>query len=335
MEVVKMLFGSTLYGTRTADSDMDYKGIVLPTWRDMALCRVPKQFMNTSTGNNETKNTSADEDIEIFYLHEWVKLAMEGQTAQLDMLFCPEDCLLASGAIWDAIVAQREKLISKNVESFLGYCQKQASKYGIKGSRLNAAKTVLDWFDAMLEKHGNIKLIDCDLSTFPVDEHVLWHTKTCEFNEVTLSELPNTMVPYATDMIEVCNRKIGLTVKLQYAKDMVQHFYDEYGERAKKAASDEGIDWKAISHAFRAAYQIQELFTEGRITFPRPEAKFLVEIKTGMHSYAKLAPVLEAEIEHAKYLRDKSSLPENVDVKYWEQFVIDVAREYIIPYKTY
>ncbi len=51
--IVKMKFGAHLYGTATPDSDVDYKGIFLPTKEELLLGRVPKSY-NYSTGREES-----------------------------------------------------------------------------------------------------------------------------------------------------------------------------------------------------------------------------------------------------------------------------------------
>ena len=63
--IVKMFFGSHLYGTDTINSDKDYKGIYLPSKHDVLLNRVNKCY-SESTGGNNSKNTSEDVDIEIY-----------------------------------------------------------------------------------------------------------------------------------------------------------------------------------------------------------------------------------------------------------------------------
>ena len=39
-----MKFGSHLYGTNTTDSDTDYKGVYMPTKRQILLGKCPKQY---------------------------------------------------------------------------------------------------------------------------------------------------------------------------------------------------------------------------------------------------------------------------------------------------
>jgi predicted nucleotidyltransferase len=64
--IVKMVFGSHLYGTATENSDTDYKGVYLPTEKEILLNRVPKSY-NYKTGDGVTKNTKDDIDVEFFH----------------------------------------------------------------------------------------------------------------------------------------------------------------------------------------------------------------------------------------------------------------------------
>jgi hypothetical protein len=41
------------------------------------------------------------------------------------------------------------------------------------------------------------------------------------------------------------------------------------------------VDWKAIHHAIRIGRQGEELFTTGKVVFPRCDADYLVAIKKG------------------------------------------------------
>ena len=45
MEVCRMVHGSGLYGTSTPDSDQDFKGIRLSSWEEIALGKIPKQYL--------------------------------------------------------------------------------------------------------------------------------------------------------------------------------------------------------------------------------------------------------------------------------------------------
>ncbi len=62
----------------------------------------------------------------------------------MDMLHAPENMILQKSKIWDAILKNKQKFYTKNLKSFIDYARRQASKYGIKGSRINAALQVLE-----------------------------------------------------------------------------------------------------------------------------------------------------------------------------------------------
>ena len=130
--IVKMKFGALLYGTATSDSDVDYKGIFMPTKDEVLLCRIPKSHSH-STGKEESKNTKDDIDFEIYSFHYFIKLACDGQTVVMDMLHAPEEMILQSSNIWKEILKNRHTFYTKNLKSFIDYARRQASKYGIKG----------------------------------------------------------------------------------------------------------------------------------------------------------------------------------------------------------
>ena len=56
-----MKFGAHLYGTANSDSDIDYKGIFMPSKDEVLLGRIPKSHSH-STGKDESKNTKNDID---------------------------------------------------------------------------------------------------------------------------------------------------------------------------------------------------------------------------------------------------------------------------------
>ncbi len=141
--IVKMIFGSHLYGTETKDSDRDYKGIFLPTKEQIYLGKIPKSYNESTKKGSTNKNLPTDIDTEIYSLHYFIELACQGQTVALDMLHAPDNMILESSTTWSAITANKEKFYTKNLKAFVGYARRQASKYSIRGSRLDTIKKVL------------------------------------------------------------------------------------------------------------------------------------------------------------------------------------------------
>ena len=103
---------------------------------------------------------------------------------------------------------------------------------------------------------------------------------------------------------EVCGRQFHSTVSVSHMLPILTTIYNNYGKRAQQAASNEGIDWKAVSHALRAALEVKEILTDGTITFPLKHAKMLKSIKQGKEDWNHIQSVLEYEIDQVKKLAE-------------------------------
>lgn len=306
--IVNMAFGSHLYGTATPSSDMDYKGVFIPDAEMILLGRIPKSIKENTNKSND-KNTKDDVDLEFYSLHYFVKLACMGETVALDMLHAPSEMIIEHTPIWASLVEHRAKFYTKNLKAFVGYARRQAAKYGIKGSRLNDAKRVIE----TLETFDGGKSLAHVWGVLPEGEHVFKHPADQHHNGLR--------------MYEVCGRKVQETASVEYTIAMVRKFYEAYGARARMAAENQGIDWKAVSHALRAAYQVKELLTEGTITFPRPEATLLKNVKKGVLDYTTLvAPLLDMLMDQVEEASEKSLLPEKVDRGFWNEWLFNTVR---------
>ena len=77
----------------------------------------------------------------------------------------------------------------------------------------------------------------------------------------------------ASGSITSCGKQSQESAAIGHDAPIIEKFCEEYGKRARLAAENRDIDWKAISHALRAAFQIKEILTAGTITFPLKEAR--------------------------------------------------------------
>jgi len=298
-----MKFGSHLYGTNTEKSDVDYKGVFLPTKKEILLNKIPK-CRSFTTSNGLVKNNLGDVDEEVYSLHYFLKLACDGQTVAMDMLHAPEKMLVQSSDIWRNIVKQKTRFYTKNLNSFVNYARRQASKYGIKGSRLNAVLEVLKVLKAN-DPEGRLRDV---WNQLPRNEY-------CH----DLGVDPNAMRQY-----QVCGKTFQESSAIGYVLPILNKFYDEYGHRAKLAAENKNIDWKAISHALRAAVQTKEILMTGTINFPLKDAPFLLDVKSGRLDYTgEVAQVLESLMDEVEKLVNESDLPDKVDVEYWDGFICE------------
>lgn len=332
--IVKIRFGSHLYGTNTENSDTDYKGIYLPDMRNVILQSVKKSIsVNTKTGNG--KNTKDDVDSEMYSLQYFMKMLMDGQTVALDMLFANDENIVETSDIWREICNNREMFIHKNTKAFVGYCRTQAAKYGIKGSRISAIKTATEFISNIMKETKLVKYIRDDgycWTRQSVREPVYNKLKDC-FEELPVCEhITKYMDNTANQMIyEVCGRKFQESCELSHVLKCLNEIFNNYGERARKAENNEGIDWKAVSHAFRVCYEIKELLKYHRITFPLKEAGFIKDIKQGKMHYKKdmIGEKLEALMQEVEDESKKSTLPEMVEQKVYDDFVVNIYNDVI------
>lgn len=291
----KIKFGSHLYGTFTPSSDVDYKGVYLPSKDDVILQNV-KKSIRFNTNKINTKNTSSDIDEEYYSLHYFIKLALEGQTVALDLLHSNESII--SSLIWEDIKYNRSKFYSKNLYSFVGYAKGQADKYGIKGSRMGSLEEVIDVFKNFSSKEKILAIKD----KIPL----------IDFVEIT------------EEFLIINNRKFDWTTNVEYVLNILEKIYDNYGERTRDAKDNKGIDWKAISHAFRAIYQVEEIIDTGDLKFPLKNKEYIKEIKSGKLNFLDVSEELEKITNIVIDKLNNSKLPELPDTEFWNNFIVNI-----------
>lgn len=319
-KILEIKFGSHLYGTDTPNSDLDLKGIYLPTAREIVLHSYKKTISTTRPKREHERNNKDDVDIEIFSLDRYVELLTQGQTVALDMLFAPLSSYTFSGDGVDILLSiykNREKFLSKSMcNSFFGYAKQQAAKYGQKGFRVHALRESLEWFNKLPD---NSKLLD--------NQDILQIlTETNEHIKFVDCKGPNG-VP--AKHFEVCDKKYAFHNTVKYVRIHLQKRFDEYGHRALLAEKNEGVDWKALSHAVRVNSQAKELLQDHHITFPRPDKELLLKIKLGQMDYKEVAELIENGLQEMTELEKTSTLPDAPDMEFVNNFVFNTYMDVI------
>ncbi|WPJ21444.1 thioredoxin [Salmonella phage vB_SalD_ABTNLS3] len=322
---MKGYFGSHLYGTSTPESDVDFKEIFVPHPRDILL-GTAMNHTNLNTNNTASKNTKDDVDHELYSLKYFFKLAADGETVALDMLHTPPEMVVKSDLpdVWKFIQDNRSRFYTTNMKAYLGYVRKQASKYGVKGSRLAALRGVLaivnqipeQWVD--YQEDGSTKQRRTRVEDI---KHRLPENEFCEW------VFHNHEKTGPQTFYTVLGRKYQTTLSLIELKQSLNKLDAEYGERARKAEANEGIDWKALSHAYRAGYQLLEIYQTGDLVFPLREASIIKLIKAGELPFKEVQELLEDTVDLVEVLAiqaSKNGMPEKVDMKFWDKFVEEV-----------
>lgn len=326
-KIVEIKFGSHLYGTNTENSDLDLKAIYLPTKEEILTGKYQKTIIHQRGKQAGEKNTKDDVDIEIFSLDRFVELLLEGQTIALDMLFSTEANMTeeglristtSDGKIWQAIVANKDKFLSKDVTAFIGYARRQAGKYGVKGSRVAAVRQVLDFLKKL---HPHSKLGEHEVQLLSLIESTKQYVSMEKTSLIEIVQLPVHKEGPLSNYLSCCDRKVQFTQKVGEAIKIYQRVFDQYGARALQAESNSGVDWKSLSHAIRVNSEAVELLTTGKITFPLPNRDLILAIKQGKLPYKEVAEMIEGGLINLEQAKNVSSLPDKPDVAWADFFV--------------
>lgn len=224
--IFKCLYGSHLVGTDTPQSDRDYKGVFMESI-DRIILQRDRSVIVDNTGNDATRNTTLDVDVELKELRSFIKDCLEGQTYAYDLLFAPRRYWLVGLPVWEDLIAHREKLLSKNVKPFIGYCLHQAGKYGLKGSRLAEVRRVI----AFLRSQSPKQILGDAIKTFEFEQP--------EMTRLTVQQNRSTKTDET--FFEVMGKKFALNLIVKECISVLALLEKKYGDRAASAAANEGI----------------------------------------------------------------------------------------------
>jgi len=313
--LMKTVFGSHLYGLDTPNSDKDYKGIYLPTKEELLLGTAAKSI-NRTTGSNDSKNGADDVDDEMYSLAYFVELALKGETVALDMLHATNP--LETSPEWEFLVANRDMFYTRNLKAFMGYLKRQVAKYSVKGSRLADITKAINAIKQNWDGSPDSRLWAI-FEALPEGEYL-------KKVDLGVDDRNNSIRYY-----EVNAKRYQSTVRISEVLGLLQKMYDGYGARAKLAEKNDSIDWKAVSHAFRAGYQLYDIYMYGDFEYPLSHTSFIKQVKAGELDFKTVVqPALESLMEKVDQLALESDLPEKPDRGFWERWLISVYEDRLL-----
>lgn len=298
--LARSLYGSRLYGTATPESDTDWKSVHLPSGRGILLGRHEDTINNSDPS---AKNGAGDSDEESHSLRKFLRMAAAGEMLAIELLFVEGPAITVLDPLWHEVKAMSPKVITSQCLGFVGYTQRQAAKYGIKGSRVTEAKEALALIEGLIARSGRKERIGTFEDEIRAFCEGRLHT-ALESRSAGFSEKP---------FLIVCDRKIPVTSGLETAVETISGILRAYGRRAEAASERANVDWKSTMHALRVAGQAVELLETGKITFPRPDAAFLLEVRSGGMSKDRAAEMLEQSLRDVEAASARSSLPAEPD----------------------
>ena len=330
--------GSHAYGTNVETSDTDYAGVFIQSLDDILGNTFKEQI-------NDDKN-----DTVIYEVRRFLELLASNNPTVLELLNTPEDCVIYKDPIFDIVLENRDKFITKVcAKSFGGYAKQQISKAKGQDKKQNwekervTRKTPLDFcyihrgeksipLVSFMEEKGMDQRF-CGLSNLPHsrDTYALFYDfkeeetngeiKNLGFkgiafeesNQVRLSSIPvDTPKNYFIGYISY--NKDGYS---QHCKDYLS--YQEWLENRNESrwvdvkSHGQKIDGKNMMHCKRLMEMAKEIGEGKGIIVRRPNAQDLISIRKGEVDLQTLIDQVENEIKEVDRIFEESNLLEKID----------------------
>lgn len=331
--------GSHAYGTNTASSDEDFKGVVI----------APKESYLGFKKQFEQLTLSAPKpDTCVYEIRKFFSLAAACNPNIIEVLHVdPEDRILVN-VVGEKIFDNKDKFISKRVRfTFAGYAKSQLAriethrkwllnppqKMPLRSDFELQPKTLIPMDQLMavkaeinkeLERY-NLGFLD-DLRE---DQTIAVHNAMRD----VLSELKITK----DDQWMSAARKIGMQENFiaymqkerQYegrAREWEQYnnWKAERNEARAELEAKYGYDTKHAYHLVRLIRMCGEILETGRVIVKRPDREELLEIRNGAWTYDKLIEWAKTEERKLDAVCARSKIPAEPDMAFLERLCIEI-----------
>jgi len=345
--IFKVRVGSHAYGTNIEGSDEDFKGVYLQDPEDVIVNGYQEQY-------------SVNKDECYYELRRFIDLCCTGNPTMLEILYSPEDCIIFKAPVFDLLLKERDKFLSKSCKhSFGGYAYAQIEKAKGLNKKMNwetsnmIRKTPLDFcyvitllgtkplkewlltqrdFHSQKQEYYGVSVINNarDLyfiypSNGTLGYHgIINHEETS--NDLRLSSIPKDQTLNST---VISYNKDGY---IKHCKD-----YREYSDWLKNRnvqryidVEDHGqkIDGKNLLHCYRLLETGIEIAKQKTINVRRPNAEFLIEIRKGKHDLQKLLDKATLLIDDLYREFNSSDLPDKVERGFFMKLLIKIRQDY-------
>lgn len=175
----------------------------------------------------------------------------------------------------------------------------------------NVGREVMSWRDMIISKKIYRRIMGFGYSEWRKAEGVRLEIEKRKKNEDdVILDIRNIFKPDKADMDEI----ISILMKNKTYKKVPS--VSSLGEKRKKDFEKFGYGVSSAVHAIRLTQQLAELMDTGNITFPRPNASLLKDIREGKYSFKEAKEIFEESRTEAEKAKEKSSLRESPDHKF-------------------
>lgn len=336
--IYKVKVGSHAYGTNISESDEDFKMIYL---------QKPEDALNY--GYQEQVNLSKDSTA--YELRRYLELCCTGNPTMLELAYSPEDCIIYKHPIFDEILNNKEKFLSKSCRwSFGGYAISQIEKASGLEKKMNwekervIRKTPIDFCWAVVDE-GVIPLTkyleDIGLTQKQVILTKLNHSKEGHqlfisdletrgivvdgSNNIRTSEVPKASIPHCTVLFNPDVYSRHCSEYRAYEEWLKERNTQRYVDIQNH---DQKIDGKNLLHCVRLLETGIELAKEHKINVRRPNAEYLISIRRGKVDLKTILDSCQAKLNELDQAYKESTLPDKADRGFWLSLMVKIRNQY-------
>lgn len=281
------VFGSHLYGLSTPLSDLDYKGVYMPTKQDL-IFRTYKESIESQTPEIDTT---------LYAITKFVNILAKCDTVSLDMIHTPKEFTVTSSPLWEQLKSYRQDIYCKSFRGSLGYIRTQASKYGHKVDRYEEVSELLEYLEHIASM--------CKISETPLAG---WVTSK-NFKYIKYCQAVGDI----KENIDICGARYQTSAQVKYLKQGLEAKISQYGNRTLKGSLSGG-DWKSMSHSYRVLLQLNEIIETRDLVFPLVKANEIMQIKLGQLSQNSVMGMISDLYNKTEEALANSDLPEYSDM---------------------
>ena len=350
--IYRVIVGSQSYGTAIPESDIDYKFVYMQDADDLL-------------GFNYREQTNVNKDDTGYEIRRFLELLQTANPTVLEMLYSPEDCIVLKDPVFDLLIANRDKFLTKKcLMSFAGYAIAQIQKARGLDKKMN-------WEKERVKRRTPIDFIYAyeKGKTIPINKYLEIHNLKQEYcGIVALDHFRDCYALYYdnTKLIDSCAGILSAGLKykgialdnsntirlssvpkgeepltiIYYNKDgysMHCKDYREYNEwlanrntqrYVDNVGHDQKIDSKNLLHTRRLLDMAMEIATTGNISVRRPNADYLLQIRRGEVKLGDIIDQAEKDIRGLDELFRNSKLPDTIDFEFVNELLLKM-RHYV------
>lgn len=334
------IHGSVAYGLNTPESDIDYRGICIPT----------KEYFLGFNKNFE-QLVLIDPDATIFNIIKFFGLTAANNPNTLELLFVDEkDHLLVTEA-GQLLIDNRDKFLSKQLkERYIGYAKAQAHRIKNHKKWLHQKMTApptrkecglpdkplidKDQFDA-IKSLINKKLSQwtCNFEPFSDSQKIYLQGKVSDIlteMEITSDDQWNAAarcIGLDDNLIEIISKEKFYESKIE---DWKNYLSWKKNRNPKRAALEEkfGFDLKHGTQLVRLLKLGKEALENGVLQVKRTyDREELMGIKNGSMTFEQLIEYADKIEEEIKESYKTSKLPDQPDIKFLDNLCVSIIEK--------